>query len=204
MAKRARTPKSVETLTHGDATRKNIPTAEYQPVMREEEQTPIRVAYQRRNRDLDPQLVWRGSACRTSPCATSPTTRKSTSFGTNIKKRSNHFGNRSTRLSTRHGGNGKSHAKPTRRGQTRPRHCTANGGNSASPGKKRSTRLSRQRRTTSISTTSPTRTRKRCASPARSRSIAYPRTAFWASMKTTTSSTAQQCAATVNRRILPR
>ena len=60
MAKRARTPKSVETLTHGDATRKNIPTAEYQPVMREEEQTPIRVAYQRRNRDLDPQLVWRG------------------------------------------------------------------------------------------------------------------------------------------------
>ena len=60
MAKRARTSKSVETLTHGDATRKNIPTAEYQPVMREEEQTPIRVAYQRRNRDLDPQLVWRG------------------------------------------------------------------------------------------------------------------------------------------------
>ena len=85
MAKRARTPKSVETLTHGDATRKNIPTAEYQPVMREEEQTPIRVAYQRRNRDLDPQLVWRGSACRTSPCATSPTTRKSTSFGTNAR-----------------------------------------------------------------------------------------------------------------------
>ena len=60
MAKRTRTPKSVETLTHGDATRKNIPTAEYQPVMREEDQNPIRVAYQRRNRDLDPQLVWRG------------------------------------------------------------------------------------------------------------------------------------------------
>ena len=60
MAKRTRTPKSVETLTHGDATRKNIPTAEYQPVMREEDQNPIRVAYARRNRDLDPQLVWRG------------------------------------------------------------------------------------------------------------------------------------------------
>ena len=60
MAKRSRTPKSVETLTHGDATRKNIPTAEYQPVMRAEDQAPIRVAYQRRNRDLDPQLVWRG------------------------------------------------------------------------------------------------------------------------------------------------
>ena len=28
--------------------------------MREEEQSPFRVAYERRNRDLDPQLVWRG------------------------------------------------------------------------------------------------------------------------------------------------
>lgn len=28
--------------------------------MREDEQSPIRVAYERRNRDLDPQLVWRG------------------------------------------------------------------------------------------------------------------------------------------------
>jgi len=26
------TPKSVETLTHGDATRRNIPTAEYQSI----------------------------------------------------------------------------------------------------------------------------------------------------------------------------
>lgn len=52
--------KSVETLTHDEASRKNIPTAEYQSVMRKEEQSPIRVAYERRNRDLDPQLVWRG------------------------------------------------------------------------------------------------------------------------------------------------
>ena len=51
---------SVETLTHKEASRKNIPTAEYQSVMREDEQSPIRVAYERRNRDLDPQLVWRG------------------------------------------------------------------------------------------------------------------------------------------------
>ena len=51
---------SVETLTHDEATRVNIPTAEYQSVMRQEEQNPIRVAYERRNRDLDPQLVWRG------------------------------------------------------------------------------------------------------------------------------------------------
>ena len=28
--------------------------------MREEEQSPVRLAYERRNRDLDPQLVWRG------------------------------------------------------------------------------------------------------------------------------------------------
>ena len=28
--------------------------------MRDEEQSPIRIAYERRNRDLDPQLVWRG------------------------------------------------------------------------------------------------------------------------------------------------
>src|ERR1700732_5193576 len=52
--------KTVETLTHEEASRKNIPTAEFQSVMRKDEQSPIRVAYQRRNRDLDPQLVWRG------------------------------------------------------------------------------------------------------------------------------------------------
>ena len=52
--------KVVESITHYDATRKNIPTAEYQSVMRPNEQSPIRIAYERRNRDLDPQLVWRG------------------------------------------------------------------------------------------------------------------------------------------------
>jgi adenine-specific DNA-methyltransferase len=55
---------SVETLKHEDAKRKNIPTAEYQSVMKKEQQSPVRVAYARerkdRNRDLDPQLVWRG------------------------------------------------------------------------------------------------------------------------------------------------
>lgn len=52
--------KSVESLTHGEATRRNIPTAEFQSVMEKELQSPIRIAYERRNRDLDPQLVWRG------------------------------------------------------------------------------------------------------------------------------------------------
>src|SRR5262245_58321653 len=63
--------KSVETLLHEEASRKNIPTAEFQSVMQKDQETPIRLAYERgisrleqekreRNRDLDPQLVWRG------------------------------------------------------------------------------------------------------------------------------------------------
>src|SRR5687767_3959054 len=52
--------KTVETLRHDDAQRKNIPTAEYQSVVDQETKSPVRVAYERRNRDLDPQLVWRG------------------------------------------------------------------------------------------------------------------------------------------------
>jgi adenine-specific DNA-methyltransferase len=53
-------PKQVETLKHDEASRKNIPTAEFRSVMEKETQDPLRVAYERRNRDLDPQLVWRG------------------------------------------------------------------------------------------------------------------------------------------------
>lgn len=55
----AKKPIEVETLTH-DATRKNIPTAEFESIMREQDKTPIQLAYARRNADLDPQLVWRG------------------------------------------------------------------------------------------------------------------------------------------------
>lgn len=60
MVKKVKAPLQVDALKHGDATRKNIPTAEYQSVMAKNEQSPVRVAYERRNRDLDPQLVWRG------------------------------------------------------------------------------------------------------------------------------------------------
>jgi adenine-specific DNA-methyltransferase len=60
MATKKTTPLTVETLKHDEATRKNIPTAEFQSVMQKDEQSPVRVAYERRNRDLDPQLVWRG------------------------------------------------------------------------------------------------------------------------------------------------
>ncbi len=60
MAKKQGTTKTVEALKHEEAKRKNIPTAEYQSVLQKEEQSPVRIAYERRNRDLDPQLVWRG------------------------------------------------------------------------------------------------------------------------------------------------
>jgi adenine-specific DNA-methyltransferase len=56
----AKKPIEVEALKHDSATRKNIPTAEFESVMREADKTPIQLAYERRNRDLDPQLVWRG------------------------------------------------------------------------------------------------------------------------------------------------
>ncbi|KAB2892291.1 MAG: site-specific DNA-methyltransferase [Desulfobulbaceae bacterium] len=59
MAKK-QTALTVETLTHEESTRKNIPTAEYQSVIDDRIKDPIRMAYDRRNRDLDPQLVWRG------------------------------------------------------------------------------------------------------------------------------------------------
>ena len=56
-AKRKKNTKTVETLTHTDEVRANIPTAELQPVM--EDDDPVPVTYER-NRDLDPQFVWRG------------------------------------------------------------------------------------------------------------------------------------------------
>ena len=72
MAKKKKYPRKVETLTHHADSRVNIPTAEYEPVLDEKDKTPVRVAYPRpatghlseekdkRVRDLDPQLVWRG------------------------------------------------------------------------------------------------------------------------------------------------
>ena len=59
MAKKTTIAKTVETLKHEGATRKNIPTAEYQSVLDKEQQNPKQVRYPR-NTDLDPQLVWRG------------------------------------------------------------------------------------------------------------------------------------------------
>ena len=71
MAKKTKPKLTVDTLTHTEATRKNIPTAEYQSVMRKDDEAPVKIAYPRgsaglenekenRNHDLDPQLIWRG------------------------------------------------------------------------------------------------------------------------------------------------
>ncbi|RFU14355.1 site-specific DNA-methyltransferase [Rhodobacteraceae bacterium W635] len=49
----------IEPITHPDD-RVNIPTPELAPMMDPDDARPIRAAYDRRNPDLDPQLVWRG------------------------------------------------------------------------------------------------------------------------------------------------
>ncbi len=63
--------KGIETLTHDAEKRKNLPSAEYESLMRRAEEAPPNVSYPRggaglegekadRDPDLDPQLVWRG------------------------------------------------------------------------------------------------------------------------------------------------
>tara|TARA_R110002167_G_C12703590_1_gene654004 strand:+ start:3451 stop:6528 length:3078 start_codon:yes stop_codon:yes gene_type:complete len=49
----------VSAITHTEANRKNIPSAEMQQLMEKDQQLPKKVTYER-NPDLDPQLVWRG------------------------------------------------------------------------------------------------------------------------------------------------
>ena len=82
MARRPKrkTAKKVETLTHDEAKRRNIPTAELSSLAeRAEEQAPVKpVTYRRqnplaegerreRNPDLDPQIVWKGATLRLTP-----------------------------------------------------------------------------------------------------------------------------------------
>jgi adenine-specific DNA-methyltransferase len=59
MAKKAASKKSVETMRHDEAKRKNIPSAELQSVLEAHHKKPLQLRYPR-NLDLDPQLVWRG------------------------------------------------------------------------------------------------------------------------------------------------
>jgi adenine-specific DNA-methyltransferase len=71
MVRKPKIKKSVEAITHEEAHRKNIPTAEYESVLNDEDKEAKELRYARgangldeekasRNRDLDPQLVWRG------------------------------------------------------------------------------------------------------------------------------------------------
>lgn len=60
MPKKPASEKKIESFVHDDASRRNIPPAEYQTMVRNQEKTALQVAYERRNPDLDPQLIWRG------------------------------------------------------------------------------------------------------------------------------------------------
>ena len=53
-------PKEVIAIAHTDDSRRNNPTAEMEAVMDNSQRQPIPAIYERRNRNLDPQLVWRG------------------------------------------------------------------------------------------------------------------------------------------------
>ncbi len=54
--------KTVDAIKHEEATRKNIPTAEYQSVMNTEDQNPIKVAFERQQR-LRPATGVAGKRC---------------------------------------------------------------------------------------------------------------------------------------------
>jgi adenine-specific DNA-methyltransferase len=51
--------KRIDNLTHNEATRPNLPSAEHQPIVPDDMAMPRTLRY-KRNVDLDPQLVWRG------------------------------------------------------------------------------------------------------------------------------------------------
>ncbi|MFU8885410.1 MAG: site-specific DNA-methyltransferase [Cyanobacteriota bacterium] len=60
MPKKPASEKQIESFVHDEASRRNIPPAEFQTMVRNQEKTPLQKAYERRNPDLDPQLIWRG------------------------------------------------------------------------------------------------------------------------------------------------
>jgi adenine-specific DNA-methyltransferase len=80
MARPPKGPKQVETLTHDEASRRNIPTAELQSTAEYlEERSPPRPAHyprarplapgerRARDEDLDPQIIWNGARIRLTP-----------------------------------------------------------------------------------------------------------------------------------------
>jgi adenine-specific DNA-methyltransferase len=56
----ARPPLKIDALNHPEDSRLNAPTAEMESLVPADVKSPILAAYQRRNPELDPQLVWRG------------------------------------------------------------------------------------------------------------------------------------------------
>lgn len=52
--------KQVESYSHSESKRKNIPTEQLQNFVSDETQQAVTVEYQRRNPDFDPQLIWKG------------------------------------------------------------------------------------------------------------------------------------------------
>lgn len=52
--------KDVRDITHDEAKRPNIPTSEMKPLVADSQKAPIKVSFEKRNPDLDPQLIWRG------------------------------------------------------------------------------------------------------------------------------------------------
>ena len=71
MEKKARqkepSPKAdVESYVHDEAKRKNIPTAENQKLVADEDKAIKKLRW-KRNPDLDPQLVWRGKDSESDP-----------------------------------------------------------------------------------------------------------------------------------------
>lgn len=57
--------KQIESYSHSQSKRKNIPTEQMQNFVSKETKEPIPVEYLRRNPDLDPQLIWKGKyECR--------------------------------------------------------------------------------------------------------------------------------------------
>lgn len=73
-ARKPRASKTVETFKHEEVSPVNIPTAEYRSIIQKEQEDPVCVAYERRNRNLHPQLLpgkdeqdWSGLVVRASP-----------------------------------------------------------------------------------------------------------------------------------------
>ncbi len=52
--------KKIGSFKHEEESRINIPTSELEPLLSDADKSPIQKVYERRNRDLDPQLVWQG------------------------------------------------------------------------------------------------------------------------------------------------